>query len=154
MLHVKCRLGELMGCSLRGVPLDDGINLHNEQDQSGRLEQASRKSKMPCNQRLWQFLIFPLLHQIKDPNNCTGHVNTINIQQHHSWLWRHAGKLNRGVDLLDLKPNNNLLNLFCKLDWASINSFLNDTINESNSVISSKLITGQKIHLHESEIKN
>lgn len=81
-------------------------------------------------------------------------MNVGNVQQHCSWLWHHTGKLNREVDLLDLKSSNNVLNLFCKLDGANINSFLNDTINESNCVISSKLITGQKIHLHESEIKN
>lgn len=62
--------------------------------------------------------------------------------------------MNGGADVLDLKSSNNLLNLFCELNWANINSILNDTINESNCVISSKLVTGQKIHLHESEIKN
>lgn len=36
-----------MGCSLRGVPLDDGINLHNEHDQSGQLEQERQNATQP-----------------------------------------------------------------------------------------------------------
>jgi len=61
-----------MGCSLRGVPLDDGINLHNEQVQSGQLKHEPSKSKMPHNQRQWQPLIVPFLHVSEAPNLCTG----------------------------------------------------------------------------------
>lgn len=56
-------------------------------------------------------------------------------------LVTYAGKMNQAADALDLKSSNNLLNLFCKLEWANINSFFTDSI-ESNCVISSELITG------------
>lgn len=36
-----------MGCSLRGVPLDDGINLHNEQDQSGQHKLEKQNATQP-----------------------------------------------------------------------------------------------------------